>query len=109
MEGTVTLSSIRFVPGMHVIHIRYDHYDTKLWQVEKLAAPGSSTGMLLREDRRSGCVEQGLRFRREALSRLSPGTGNRPVPGENRQKPDGMALQIQKSGNRFSRLGTGVF
>jgi len=52
---------------------------------------------------------QGLCFRREAFSRLSPGTGNRPVPGENRQKPDGMALQIQKSGNRFSRPGTGVF
>jgi len=54
-------------------------------------------------------AEQGLRFRWEALSRLSPGTGNRPVLGENRQKPDGMALQIQKSGNRFSRPGTGVF
>jgi len=25
--------------------------------------------------------KQGLRFRREAFSRLSPGTGNRPVPG----------------------------
>ena len=52
---------------------------------------------------------QGLRFRREAFSRLSPGTGNRPVPGENRQKPNEMALQIQKSGNRFFRPGTGVF
>jgi len=55
------------------------------------------------------CLSQGLRFRREAFSRLSPGTGNRPVPGENRQKPDEMALQIQKSGNRFFRPGTGVF
>jgi len=53
--------------------------------------------------------KQGLRFRREAFSRLSPGTGNRPVPGENRQKPNEMALQIQKSGNRFFRPGTGVF
>ena len=51
---------------------------------------------------------QGLRFRREAFSRLSPGTGNRPVPGENRQKPDGMALQIQKSGNRCFLTGKPV-
>jgi len=52
---------------------------------------------------------QGLHFRREPLSRLNPGPGNRPILGENRQKPDGMALQIQKSGYRFSRPETGVF
>ena len=50
----------------------------------------------------------GFTFPSGTLSRLSPGTGNRPIPGENRQKPDGMALQIQKTGTRFSRPGTGV-
>ena len=53
-------------------------------------AHASCTARETRSNRTSRA--QGLRFRREAFSRLSPGTGNRPVPGENRQKPDEMAI-----------------
>ena len=51
-----------------------------------LAAEGSAHALT------ASSWPQGLRFRREAYSRLSPGTGNWPVPGENRQKPDEMTL-----------------
>ena len=91
-------------------HGRSREGEEQLWEKERSTSRvmDNQMGVQRREHPGASDDDRAPGFMSGAAFPPESGNGNRPVPGENRQKPDGMALQIQKTGTRFSRPGTGV-